>query len=103
VKLAIGAGKGGGGIAGAAIWRSITATTAFRVGRSGASFPLGARSAGLGGRFAAVRFTSELLSWRSLTDLPPVLRPVFRSGRAFAIEGPTLLATPGAVNSVSPP
>jgi hypothetical protein len=103
VKLAMGAGKGGA-ISAAAIWRSgVATTTAFRVGRSGTGFLLGEPSAGFGGCFAGVRFTSARLSWRSFADLPPVLRPVFRSGRAFAIERSTLLGTPGAVNSVSAP
>jgi hypothetical protein len=103
VKLAIGAGKGGA-ISGAGICRSGAAmTTAFRVAGSGTGFLVAAPSARFGGLFAAVRCTSALLIWRSFADLPPVLRPVFRSGRAFAIERPTLLATPGPVNSVSAP
>ena len=91
----MGAGKGGG--------FSGIPTTAFRVGRVGTAFLLGASAAGLAARLVTARFSSALLSWRSLADLPPILRPVFRSGRAFAIEHPTLLATPGAVNSVSAP
>ena len=96
VKLAIGAGKGGG-ISGTTTCRSGTLAV-FRVGRAGAGLRLAMRSAGLGGTLAAARFTSPLLCGRSLTDLPPDLRLVFRSGRAFAIEPPTVLATPSAVN-----
>jgi hypothetical protein len=94
VKLAIGAGKGGG-ISGAANGRSGGAAV-LRLGRTKTG--LARRSTGLGGTLAAaVRFTSALIRG-SLPDLPPDLRLVFRSGRAFAIEHPTLLATPSAVN-----
>ena len=97
VKLAIGAGKGGA-TAGAVICRSAGATAGFRAGRSRTAFGSETPSAGFGACFAAVRFVSAL---PSLADLPPVLRPAFRSGRAFAMERATLLATPGSVNSVS--
>ena len=103
VKLAMGAGKGGA-ISGAAICRS-GAGDDHRLPRRAERDGLPARGAvgWLGGRFAAVALHLCAAELALLGGLAPVLRPVFRSGRAFAIERSTLLATPSAVNSVSAP
>ncbi len=111
MKLAIGAGRGGG-ISGFTACRSATTVALRRIGLGETGARAAARIGGFTGRsvdaarfaaarFAVGRFSSALGPRRFLTDLAPVFRPAFRNGRAFAIERPTLLATPGAVNSVA--